>query len=133
MRLRFLFILLTAVWFAEAARAESIAPVASASACVSAEAQVMAGPASMARIVFKNRCEQPRSFSWCAESAGAYVPPEIGCAPGGPTGEPYYVILVRKEFLWPLPAGARIRFQDCPADEVPTVAGCAPPSPAPRR
>jgi hypothetical protein len=93
----------------------------------------MDGPASMARIVFKNRCALPRSFAWCAENTAARVPAEIGCMPAGPSGEQRYVILVRKEFLWRLPAGSRIRFQDCPEHEIPTTVGCAPPGPAPRR
>jgi len=136
MQSRFLFILLSAVWFAETARAEAhvpATPVASASTCLSAEAQAEVGAESLVRIVFKNRCDLPRSFSWCAENARERVPAEIGCAPGGPSGEPRYVILVRKDFLWRLPAGSRIRFQDCPEREVPISGGCAASAPAPRR
>ncbi len=131
---RSVFILLMAVWFAETARAEIHAPAESA--CLSADAQTEStdgsGPAY--RIVFKNRCGAARSFSWCAENAQARVPAEIGCANGGaPSGEQRYVIHHRKEFLWRLPQGTRIRFQDCPEQEVPTSLGCAQPPSAPAR
>jgi hypothetical protein len=137
MRLRFVFILLAAVWFAETARAEAFAPAPADSACLSASVQAEStGDGELAyRIAFRNLCGAPRSFSWCAENAHARVPAEIGCAGGGGLfGEQRYLVVHRKEFLWRLPRGTHIRFQDCPEQEIPTSLGCAPPATAaPRR
>jgi len=136
MRLRYVFVLLSAVWFAETARAQALAPSSAASACLSAsvEAQDMGEREPAYRIVFKNRCDAPRSFLWCAENAGARVPAEVGCTGSGPAGEQRYLVVHRKEFLWRLPPGTRIRFQDCPEQEYPASGGCTPPPPAaPRR
>jgi len=125
------------MWLAQTARAEAYSPAPAESACLSANAHEDTtsdgGPAY--RIVIRNRCGAPRSFSWCAENAHARVPAEIGCASGGRvSGEQRYVIVHRKEFLWRLPPGTRIHLQDCPEQEVPTSLGCAPPPTAsPRR
>jgi hypothetical protein len=133
MRLRLLFLFLSALWLAEPARAQALAPAASTCLSASAEVQGAGDQAPTYRIVFKNRCDEPRSFSWCAENAGARVAAEISCTGALPSGEQRYVIQYRKEFLWRLPAGTRIRFQDCPEQEVPTALGCTAPPPATRR
>ena len=141
MRLRLLFILLTAVLFAETARAEALAPSGSAGSCLVASVdalQVIAGGQVLYRIVFVNRCEATRSFSWCAEHPATLVPATVACVRSqsgrGFGGGQLHLIQHRKEFQWHLPAGARIRFHDCPSGEVPGGEfGCEAPAPTVRR
>lgn len=141
MRLRHILLLLAAVLFAEPARAEALAPSASAGGCLAASVdalQAVAGGQVLYRIVFHNRCDAPRSFFWCAEHPAALVPAAVACAraPGarGFGGGLQHLIQHRKEFQWHLPAGARIRFHDCPGGEVPSGEfGCEAPVPTVRR
>jgi hypothetical protein len=141
MRWRLLFLLLTVNLFAEAARAEALAPTGSAGSCLAASVDALqntAGSQVLYRIVFHNRCDAPRSFSWCAEHPAAAVPATVACTrfPGarGFGGGLQHLIQQRKEFQWHLPAGARIRFHDCPNGEVPSGdAGCEAPAPSVRR
>lgn len=139
MRLRLLPLLLTAVLSAETARAEALVPSASAGNCLAASVdalQAASGGQVLYRIVFNNRCDAPRSFSWCAEHPAVPVPAAVACArvPGAAGGVLLHLIQFRKEFQWHLPAGARIRFHDCPSGQVPTGdSGCEAPAPSGRR
>jgi hypothetical protein len=134
------FLLVILALFPTFASAEALA-VDGGARCLSAnvDLQPAATGAQLYRIVFLNRCDAPRSFFWCAEHPAAALPPAIACprAQGGlgPSAELRHSIRLRKEFQWHLPAGARIRFHDCPGEESPTAEfGCAgaPPS-NPRR
>jgi hypothetical protein len=107
-------------------RAEALAPAAQSGSCLRAAVDALrAGQDGLIlyRIVFINRCDAPRSFVWCAESPAAQVPAAVACpqAAGGRGfgTELRYAIQYRKEFQWSLPPGARVRFHDCPAGEVP--------------
>jgi hypothetical protein len=139
MRFRFLLISLLALLFAETARAEAFAPSGPAHSCVEANVDVVqdgGGGQVLYRIAFRNRCELPRTFFWCAEHAGTAVPPAVACrSQRGLGGESVYLIGNRRVFQWHLPRGARIRFQDCPGEEIPTADfNCAPlVTPATRR
>ena len=138
MRSRFLFISLLALMFAEPARADAFAPSGPAYSCIAASVDVLqdaGGGQLLYRIAFRNRCDLPRSFFWCAEHAGAPVPAAVACrSQRGPVAESVYLIGHRREFQWHLPRGARIRFQDCPGDEIPTVEfNCVPPATATTR
>ena len=114
--------------FAETARAEAFAPAPRASACL------VASTGADSRIVFHNRCAGPRNFSWCAEHDRMPVPAAVACTAGRLGPEQVFQIVHRKEFLWHLPAGARIRLHDCPEGELPTAEfDCAAPPPPPRR
>jgi len=119
--------------FADPARAQALAPLDAVSACLGASAETQdasGGQRPAFRIVFVNRCADPRNFSWCAEHAAGGVPAEVACAGAGgklPAAEQSFRIVHRKEFLWRLPLGTRIRLQDCPEQEIPTSLGCAPP------
>lgn len=139
--MRPLFLLLLLLAIPGAPRAEALAPPGNGS-CVAASVEarpLSPGTATLYRIVFINRCEQPRSFFWCAENPASPPPGEIACprAAGerGFTVELRHTIQRRREFQWFLPAGTRIRFHDCPGQELPTSDfGCAPAaSAAPRR
>lgn len=117
------------------ARAEALA-VDGGARCLSANVDLRpaATGAQLYRIVFLNRCESPRSFFWCAEHSAAALPPGVACPrPHSglePSAELRHYIRQRKEFQWHLPAGARIRFHDCPGEELPTVEfGCTAPTP----
>lgn len=125
-----LFVLLSSV-----ARAEAIA-TDGAGRCLSANVDLR--PAStgahLYRIVFLNHCDGPRNFIWCAEHPVASLPAGIACSRAqavfGPSPESRHHIRQRKEFQWHLPPGARIRFHDCPAGELPTSDfSCAAPAP----
>ena len=87
------------------------------------------------RITFQNYCGTLRSLFWCAEHPAHPVPAAVACAEVRGTGsEVRQLIKVRREFQWHLPAGARVRYLDCPPQEVPTPDfRCAPPSAAPQR
>jgi hypothetical protein len=117
---------------AAGARAEAIAPSQdTASGCVSASVNVLAdaGGQALYRIVFVNRCDAPRNLFWCAENPGAPVPPALVCPRGrGFVVEPRHALVSRKEFQWHLPRGSRIRYNDCPGQDLPTAEfGCAAP------
>ena len=120
----FLLSLLT-VLHAETARAEALAPPASSGHCLSADILALRADDDgrvLYRIVFVNRCELPRSFFWCAEHPLAQVPAAVACRSQHGFGpELRQTIGYRKEFQWHLPPGARIRFQDCSTQEVPTA------------
>jgi hypothetical protein len=130
MRMRlFLSLLLSC---AAGARAEAIAPSQDAvGGCVSASVNVLAdaGGQALYRIVFVNRCGAPRNLYWCAENPGAPVPPALVCPRGrGFAVEPHHALVNRKEFQWHLPRGSRIRYHDCPGQDLPTAEfGCAAP------
>jgi hypothetical protein len=87
------------------------------------------------RITFQNYCGSPRSLFWCADHPERPVPPAVACAETRGTGpEVRQLIKVRREFQWYLPSGARVRYLDCPPQEVPTADfRCEPPSAAPPR
>lgn len=133
--LRLLLVLFLVV-AAPLAGAEALA-VDGSGRCVRAniELQPAATGAHLYRIVFLNHCDAPRSLIWCAEHPAAPLPPVVACtrAQGvGPFAESRHLIRLRKEFQWHLPPGARIRFHDCPGEELPTPEfGCAPPAPPP--
>jgi|CXWL01.1.fsa_nt_gi hypothetical protein len=117
--------------FAETARAEALAPPGPMSSCLSANVQVLRpldNGQALYRIVFVNRCELPRSFFWCAEHPSMRMPAPVACRSQGGFGpELRHAIVLRKEFQWHMPAGARIRFQDCSGLEIPTADfNCAP-------
>lgn len=129
--MRFLLLLLLALG-ANGLRAEAIAPSPEAAGgCVSASVNVLAeaGGQALYRIVFVNRCDAPRNLFWCAENAGAPVPPMLVCPRGrGFVVEPRHALVSRKEFQWHLPRGSRIRYHDCPGQDLPTAEfGCAAP------
>ena len=131
MRLWIVVLSLLAVLFAETARAAALAPSGSLGACLLADVQVLRpldDGQALYRIVFLNRCNLPRSFFWCAEHPSAQVPASVACRSQRGFGpELRHAILHRKEFQWHMPAGARIRFQDCSELEIPTADfNCAP-------
>jgi hypothetical protein len=131
MQLRILFLALSAVLLPETARAEALAATGSAGSCLSAEVSAlrpMDDGQVLYRIVFYNRCNLPRSFFWCAEHPYAQVPATVSCrSQHGPGADLRDAIRYRKEFQWHLPPGARIRYQDCPSQEIPTPDfSCAP-------
>ena len=68
------------------------------------------------------------NFLWCAEHPSMRMPAPVACRSQGSFGpELRHAILHRKEFQWHMPAGARIRFQDCSELEIPTADfNCAP-------
>jgi len=114
------------------ARAEALAPISGAAGgCldVSVDVQADAGNQALYRISFVNRCTAPRSLYWCAENPGAPVPAAVICPKASNfPAEPRHAILRRKDFQWHLPRGSRIRFRDCPGQDVPTTEfGCAAP------
>jgi hypothetical protein len=81
------------------------------------------------RIEFRNACAEPRTLFWCAEHPGGAVPREVAC-PGREASSsapaPSVLVAKRRTFQWLMPAGARIRYSDCPAHARPTLAfGCA--------
>ncbi len=137
--MRFLLLLLSllTVLPAETARAQAFAHAADGS-CLAASidaGQAAAGGQVLTRIVFVNRCDSLRTFFWCAENPAAPVPPAVACprsAGGrGDGAEPLHRVAYRKEFQWYLPPGTRIRFQDCPRQEIPTADfGCTQPGTA---
>lgn len=130
MRWLALFSSLLVVLFAEASRAEALGPHGAAGHCLSAEIHPLRPDDGrvLYRIVFVNRCDVPRSFFWCAEHPGAHVPAAVACrSQRGFGAELRHAIGHRKEFQWHLPPGARIRFQECSTQEIPTAEfGCAP-------
>ena len=131
MRSRFLFISLLALMFAEPARADAFAPSGPAYSCIAASVDVLqdaGGGQLLYRIAFRNRCDLPRSFFWCAEHSATQVPAAVACrSQRGFGSELRHAIRHRKEFQWNLPPGVRIRFQDCSDLEIPTADfNCAP-------
>jgi hypothetical protein len=127
----YLLLLLLALG-ATGARAEALAPSPDAAGgCVAASVDVLAdaGGQALYRIVFLNRCNSPRSLFWCADHPGAPVPAALVCPRGrGFLAEPRHAIVHRKEFQWHLPRGSRIRYHDCPGQDLPTSDfGCAAP------
>ena len=128
---------LFALLSAELARAEALAPPAPGGACLSADVNALraAGDGQMLyQIVFVNRCNLPRSFSWCAEHSQARVPAAVACrSQRGFGSDLRHAIQHRKEFQWQLPPGARIRFQDCADLEIPTADFNCEPQEATRR
>lgn len=128
LRAAFLLVLL----YAATARAETIAPAAQPSACIEPQVEALSEGtrgAWLYRIVFRNRCDDPRSLYWCADKPGAAPPEPVACLAIGRAGdapaEPRHIVLHRKEFQWHLPPDTRIRFRDCPAQELPTFGlGC---------
>ncbi len=131
MRCSILLFSLLVVLFAETARAEALAPPGSMGSCLSADVHVLRpldNGQALYRIVFLNRCELPRSFLWCAEHPSMRMPAPVACRSQGSFGpELRHAILHRKEFQWHMPAGARIRFQDCSGLEIPNAEfNCAP-------
>jgi hypothetical protein len=81
------------------------------------------------RIEFRNACAESRTLFWCAEHPREAVPREVACpgreaSPGAPA--PSVLVSKRRTFQWLMPAGARIRYVDCPASTRPTLGlGCA--------
>lgn len=75
------------------------------------------------RVAFHNLCGAPRTLYWCAEHPVAPVPPQLACARSASfaPAEPRHALGQRKEFVWFLPRGTRIRYRDCAADELPTL------------
>ena len=131
MRLSILLLSLLAVLCAEAVRAEALAPSGAVGHCLSADVNVLRpldNGQVLYRIVFFNRCETSRSFFWRAEHSAAQVPATVACRSQRGFGlELRHAIRYRKEFQWNLPQGARIRFQDCSDQEIPTDDfNCAP-------
>jgi hypothetical protein len=139
MWLRILILALSAALLPEIARAEAIAVSGSAGNCLTAEVDAIRATDDgqvLYRIVFYNRCALPRSFVWCAEHPYAQLPATVACrSQPGPGADLRSAIGYRKEFQWHLPPGSRIRYRDCPSQEVPTPDfNCAPPPiPAGRR
>lgn len=125
--------LLVLALFASTAHAEAIAPAAQSSACIDSDLEAVsagAGGAWLYRIVFRNRCGVQRSLYWCADNPAAAPPEQVACPRAARAGdapaEPRHVVLHRKEFQWHLPPGTRIRYRDCPPQELPTYGmGCA--------
>ena len=130
MRWLSLFVPLLVVLPAETARAEALAAHGPDGHCLSADIHPLRPDDGrvLYRIVFVNRCDVPRSFFWCAEHPAAQVPAAVACrSQRGFGAEPRHAIGHRKEFQWHLPPGARIRFQECSTQEIPTAEfGCAP-------
>jgi len=132
MRPPFRFILLAFAWFPALALAEAISPSAAPSRCLDSDVEVVSSGAQggwLYRIEFRNRCDARRSLYWCAENPGATLPEQVACPRVGRAGEaaaePLHFVLHRKEFQWHLPPGTRIRYRDCPAQELPTYGmGC---------
>jgi hypothetical protein len=125
--------LLVAALVPALARAEAIAPTTRPSTCLDPDVEVVTAGAQggwLYRIVFRNNCDAHRSLYWCADNPGATLPEQVACprvarADEAPA-EPRHFVLHRKEFQWHLPPGTRIRYRDCPAQEVPTYGmGCA--------
>lgn len=126
-----LFFPLLVVLFAQSVRAEALAPASQSGHCLSADVFALRADDDgrvLYRIVFVNRCDLPRSFFWCAEHPATQVPAAVACrSQSGFGAELRHAIGYRKEFQWHLPPGARIRFQDCSTQEMPTAEfGCAP-------
>jgi hypothetical protein len=104
--------------------------------CLASEVEVLAGSGSgerLYRIVFRNRCGTHRHFYWCAENPSAPLPEPVSCARiterKEVPAEPRHVVLHQKEFQWHLPPQTRIRFRDCPPEELPTFGlGCVRPA-----
>ena len=125
---------------ARAVRAEALAPALQSGSCLRATVDALRSGSDglvLYRIVFVNRCDAPRSFVWCAEAPATRVPAAVACpqAAGGRGfgTELRYAIQFRKEFQWNLPPGARVRFHDCPANEIPGADfACAAPATARR-
>lgn len=117
------------------ARAEAIAPTAQPSTCLASDVEVVSAGRTgdwLYRIVFRNRCGIHRSLYWCADNPGSSLPEQIACPRAARAGEapaePRHHVLHRKEFQWHLPPGTRIRYRDCPAQELPTYGmGCVTP------
>ncbi len=140
MRSRLVPLLVPAAFFCVPVAAEPLDALPAARSCVVSEVSpVDAAPGGQAlyRITFQNFCGSPRSFFWCAEHPERPVPAAVACASArGPGSVVRQVIQVRREYQWHLPAGAQIRYRDCPPQEIPTLdSGCepAPPSAAQRR
>ena len=137
--------LLLACLFAAAARAEAITPAARPSACIEPDVEALSTGtpgAWLYRIVFRNRCNAQRSLYWCADNPGAALPEPVACPQfaraGDVPAEPRHFVQHRREFQWHLPPGTRIRYRDCPAQELPTfgmdcVAASSAPGAAARR
>ncbi|MBM3367244.1 MAG: hypothetical protein FJY43_03035 [Betaproteobacteria bacterium] len=114
------------------ARGEAIASTAHPSTCLTAKVDVASTGREgnwLYRVVFDKRCGVHRSLYWCAENPGLALPEQIACPKAARAGdapaEPRHQVLNRKEFQWHLPPGTRIRFRDCPAQELPTYGpGC---------
>jgi hypothetical protein len=54
--------------------------------------------------------------------------PRPGARAADTPAEPRHLVLYQKEFQWHLPPQTRIRYRDCPLQELPTVdLGCARP------
>ena len=122
----FIFLALSALSFAASAEGT----------CLASEVEVLAGAGDgerLYRIVFRNRCGTYRHFYWCAENPSAALPEPVTCARLGARAaevpaEPRHVVLHQKEFQWHLPPQTRIRFRDCPPEELPTFGlGCTRP------
>ena len=119
--------------------AEPTEPSSGARSCVVAEVSSVdaaSGGQALYRIAFQNLCGTPRSFFWCADHPRLPVPAAVACAASRGLGtEVRQLIRVRREYQWHLPAGARILYRDCAAQEFPTPEfGCeSAPPPAPRR
>ena len=103
-----------------------------AEVCLTAEIETQDADAPgklLFRIEFRNACAEPRTLFWCAEHPREAVPREIACpareaSPGAPA--PSVLVSKRRTFQWLMPAGARIRYGDCPASARPTLGfGCA--------
>lgn len=138
MRLLLPLSILLAAGAAGPALAEPLNGALPSGACVVSEiAALDAGQRGQVlyRITFQNYCGTPRSLFWCAEHPAHSVPAAVACAEARGTGtEVRQLIKVRREFQWHLPAGTRVRWLDCPAQEVPTPDfRCEPPSAAPQR
>jgi hypothetical protein len=138
MRLLLPFPFLLAACIAELALAQPLNGSLPPGACVVSEVSPLdagRGGQVLYRITFQNYCGTLRSLFWCAEHPAHPVPAAVACAEARGTGsEVRQLIKVRREFQWHLPAGARVRYLDCPSQEVPTPDfRCEPPSAAPQR
>jgi hypothetical protein len=138
MRYSVLSVLLLAVFFAQSARADALAPSGGAVHCLSADVnplRTLDNGRVLYRIVFLNHCETPRNFFWCAEHSATLIPASVACrSQRGFGSELRHAIRHRKEFQWSLPPGVRIRFQDCSVLEIPTAEfSCAPLATSTRR
>jgi hypothetical protein len=141
MRLLLLLFSLPAVLLAQTTRAQALAHASPDGSCLSVSVdalEVIASGQVLTRIVFVNHCDEQRTFFWCAENSGAPVPAAVACPRSqggrGAGAELRHTIAYRKEFQWHLPRGTRIRFQDCPGQEIPTAEfGCTPPTAATTR
>jgi len=134
MRLRLSVLFLFAALFQGPAAAEPLEAPSPAHACVRADVLPLgatAGEQVLYRIVFQNFCGVTRSLFWCAEHPARPVPAAIACADvRGPGVEVRQMIRVRREFQWYLPPGARVRYLDCPPQEIPTPDFRCAPAPA---